>query len=73
MLSGLEPRAGLVERLFGRYDRARSDRLMGALDEVTDPKNGNVSRNGTDRGTCPGEIGVVDYARPGRVRRRGSG
>lgn len=34
MLSGLEPRAGLTESLFGRYDRPRSERLMGVLDEV---------------------------------------
>jgi len=34
MLSGLELRAGAAEDLFDRQDRARSERLMGALDEV---------------------------------------
>ena len=34
MLGGLEPRAGLTECLFTRYDRGRSERLMAVLDDV---------------------------------------
>jgi DNA polymerase V len=34
MLSGLEPREGLTESLFASYDRARSERLMAALDSA---------------------------------------
>jgi len=34
MLGGLEPRAGLTECLFARYDRGRSERLMAVLDGV---------------------------------------
>ena len=34
MLTGLEPRAGLTESLFVKYDRERSARLMAALDGV---------------------------------------
>jgi len=34
MLGGLEPRAGLTECLFARYDRSRSERLMAALDGI---------------------------------------
>ena len=34
MLGGLQPRAGLTESLFDRYDRGRSERLMAVLDDV---------------------------------------
>jgi DNA polymerase V len=34
MLGGTEPRAGLTESLFARYDRGRSERLMAVLDGV---------------------------------------
>ena len=34
MLGGLQPRAGLTESLFARYDRGRSERLMAVLDDV---------------------------------------
>jgi len=58
MLSGLEPRAGLVEDLFDRQERARSERLMGALDEV----NGRLGP-GTLRYAASG------FDRPWQMRR----
>jgi len=58
MLSGLEPRAGLVESLFDRQDRARSERLMGVLDEV----NGRLGP-GTLRYAASG------FERPWQMRR----
>jgi DNA polymerase V len=34
MLGGLQPRAGLTESLFARYDRSRSEQLMATLDNI---------------------------------------
>jgi len=58
MLGGLEPRAGLTESLFARYDRDRSERLMAVLDDVN-------CRLGPDT-LCYAAVG---FERPWHMRR----
>ena len=56
MLSGLEPRAGLTECLFARYDRGRSERLMAALDDVNHRLGPDTLRYAA-AGPCPPKRG----------------
>ena len=55
-LGGLEPRAGLTEYLFARYDRGRSERLMAALDEVNRRLGPDTLRYAAS-GPCPPKQG----------------
>jgi len=56
MLGGLQPRAGLTESLFARYDRGRSERLMAVLDDVNHRLGPDTLRYATS-GPCPPKRG----------------
>ena len=56
MLGGLEPRAGLTECLFARYDRGRSERLMAVLDDVNRRLGPDTLRYAA-AGLCPPKRG----------------